>query len=69
VVNDSSEIRCPLCDTEGWPSSRMLAAGAAHCGSAWSDDGSYVNQSVACRVIAGLRFEVGLARMQLGVAS
>lgn len=62
------EVTCPLCASNGWPSSRMLAAYAADCGTAWSADGSYVNQGVSCRVISKLRLELEL-RDVLGVAS
>jgi hypothetical protein len=61
-------ITCPLCATEGWPSSRLIAAYAAHCGTAWSSDG-YVNQSRACHEIQTLRFDLALLRMQTGAAA
>ena len=53
------DITCPFCSTEGWPTVRMFAAFAAHCGTAWSDDG-YSSQSESCRIISGLRLDIAL---------
>jgi hypothetical protein len=46
-------ITCPFCNTEGWPSARWGAiyAYAAHCGTAWGNDG-YSSQSEGCRIMA-----------------
>lgn len=58
-VSAAGAITCPLCHTEGWPSSLLTQGFAAHCGTAWDHTG-FFRQSHVCRIIAGLRFEVAL---------
>lgn len=61
----SIEIKCPLCDTEGWPTFALLDGYMAICGTAWSAV-TEPRQSPACSVIAKLRWEVTFLRLTAG---
>jgi hypothetical protein len=60
-------ITCPLCSTEGWPSSLRTEGYSAKCGTTWDMRG-YYSQAETCQIIAGLRFQIDLLQLQ-GVAS
>ena len=56
-----SGVRCPLCDSEGWPA-LVVGAYSAVCGSVWGQ-GLEPRQTDACQIICGLRFEVAILQM------
>jgi hypothetical protein len=78
-MNDSSSgvgvgVVCPLCESDGWPSSLRIYAMQSSCGTAWSVDGSFVSQSEPCRIIAAERLRGDLLQLEVdrlmdGVAS
>lgn len=60
MSDGSSGAGCPLCGSEGWPSSLVTGGFAGVCGSAWDWSG-FARQSPACQIISGLRIELALA--------
>lgn len=68
MTTPTDNITCPLCSSRGWPSSITMGAYAADCGSQW---GTFIEhrQTPACRIIAGLRFEIDLLMLSQETAA
>lgn len=60
-VPHHDDVNCPLCGSEGWPSSRFTRGFFAVCGTAWDFEG-FVSQSEPCKLLVSARLDAALLK-------